>query len=181
MNIMGKKTRLRALDVADIELLRETVNDPNMEYMVIGWSFPISATEQRRWYESTLDDSKIQRFIIETNNDLAEPLGMMALTDLDWKNRSAGIGIKLFSNTPRRQGYATDALSALLAYVFDELQLHRIGLRILSTNHASRALYEKCGAKQEGVLRDAVFKQGAFIDVIYYGILKDDFDVVREK
>lgn len=46
MNIYGNKVVLRALEPGDMPYLREMINDPEMEKMVIGWSFPISEKQQ---------------------------------------------------------------------------------------------------------------------------------------
>lgn len=42
---LWKKVKLRALETEDMELLRETVNDPEVERLVGGWSFPVSKKE----------------------------------------------------------------------------------------------------------------------------------------
>ena len=46
MNICGNKVILRALEPSDMPYLREMINDPEMERMVIGWSFPVSEKQQ---------------------------------------------------------------------------------------------------------------------------------------
>ncbi|NLJ93946.1 MAG: GNAT family N-acetyltransferase [Clostridiaceae bacterium] len=176
MNIFGEKVVLRAMEIEDMELLRETLNDPEIEYSVVGWSFPVSKSEQLRWYESTLSDKKNKRFVFETINTAEiSSLGFIVLSNLDWKNRTAGIGIKLFKDAPRKQGYATDALQALLKYVFEELQLYRIGINILAANEASIALYTKNGFRKEGTLRSAIYKKGEYHDLHCYGLLKSDY------
>lgn len=180
MNIHGKKVILRALELDDMPHMREIINDPSIESMVAGWSFPISISEQNAWYETTLKDKANRRFIIcpiceaKTN-----PIGMIYLADIDWRNRCASTGIKLSSAAPKRVGYATDAVMALLSFAFEELQMHRIGLKILATNEASIRLYEHCGAVREGILRSAVFKQGKYIDQACYGILETDFQKIK--
>ena len=181
MNIIGKKTLMRAMEPSDMPLLKEMMNDPAIEKAVGGWSFPVSSSEQQRWYDSAVSDKNNKRFIIETTdreNNVA--VGMIYLCDVDWKNRTVSTGIKLASGAPRRCGYATDAVMALFEYAFSELQMHRIGLKILEDNEASRALYEKCGAKKEGSLRDSVFKGGKYIDQLCYGVLESDFKKAKK-
>lgn len=176
MNIYGKKVVLRAIEPEDMPLLYEMINDPDIEAKVGGWSFPISRAEQQNWYEVTLKDKENHRFIIETR-DKAEnqSIGMIYISYIDWKNRNADIGIKLTSSAPKRKGYATDAVVALLSFAFQELQLNRANLKILSDNIASIGLFEKCGAQREGVSRCTVYKNGKYIDQYYYGILRLDF------
>lgn len=183
MNILGKRTVLRAMEPSDMDLLKEMMNDPEIERSVGGWSFPVSTSEQMRWYDLAIGDKNNKRFIIETTdreNNIS--IGMIYICDFDWKNRSVSTGIKLSSQAPKRCGYATDAVMALFKYVFEELQMHRIGLKILEDNIASIALYEKCGAKREGILRDSVFKCGKYHAQLCYGVLEADYkEVVSQK
>ena len=54
MNICGNKVILRALEPSDMPYLREMINDPEMERMVIGWSFPVSEKQQMDWYNRVM-------------------------------------------------------------------------------------------------------------------------------
>lgn len=176
MNIPGSKTRLRALEEYDAELLRRMLNDPSIERRVGGWGFPVSMIQQQQWLAKVHTDEHTKRFMIDTTDtDKPQTIGMIYLTNIDWKNRCVESGIKLASDAPRRQGYATDAVRALFRYAFDELQMHRIEMEILDDNTASKKLYEKCGARQEGVKREAVYKGGRYIDQCLYAVLKRDF------
>lgn len=93
MNIYGKKVVLRAMERSDCEFVREMFNDPEIEKLVIGWSFPLSAYSQEQWFLTHYADHNNLRFVIETSED--GPTGIATLTDIDWKNRKAVHGIKL--------------------------------------------------------------------------------------
>lgn len=180
MNIYGKKVLLRAMEPEDMEMLREMINDPEIERMVGGWSFPVSKHEQMRWYERVIDDKRNLRFIIE---DIATrtAVGMISLTDIDWKNREAVYAIKLRSDAPKQQGYASDSEFTLMRFVFEELQLHRLSSEVLEYNLPSIIMTEKCGAQREGLKRSAVYKDGAYHNVICYGVLYEDFQNAAKK
>ena len=174
MNIYYGKVVLRALEKEDMELLRETVNDPEMERMVVGWSFPVSSIEQMNWYERTQGNKQHLRFAIEFEGQF---VGISTLTDIDWKNRSAFHGIKLISKAPKGKGIGFDAVCGTMQYAFEELQLNRLIGGILTYNVPSWKLYKKCGWKQEGVLREQVFKNNQYFDEIAVAILRsDDFE-----
>ena len=49
MIIKGKKTILRAIEQKDFQLLLDLINDPETEYMLGGWSFPVSQQMQMDW------------------------------------------------------------------------------------------------------------------------------------
>lgn len=172
MNILGKKVVLRALEIEDMPFLKDMVNDPEMEKMVIGWSFPTSTKQQLMWYEKIINDKLNFRFAITYENKF---VGVSTLTEIDWKNRKANHGIKLHSSTPKGIGIATDAVYATMKYAFEELQLHRLHGSFLDYNIASQKLYEKCGWKQEGVYRQSIFKNNAYHDEFPTAILKEDY------
>ena len=172
MNIYYGKIKLRALEPEDMDLLRATVNDPEMEKMVVGWSFPISKRQQMGWYERSVGDPNNHRFAIEFEGRFA---GISTLTDIDWKNRSALHGVKLTHDTPKKQGIGFDAVVAVMKYAFEELQLNRLYTGILEYNVPSQKLYAKCGWTKEGLFRQCVFKGNAYYDEIPVAILRSEY------
>lgn len=180
MNIYGSKVLLRAMELSDMEMLRETTNDPDTEKLIGGWSFPVSSFEQEKWFEKVVSDKNNLRFIIETL-DTKEAIGMVNLVDIDWKNRSAFHGIRLGKNSPKGKGYGTDAVMALMNYAFNELQLVRLDGSWVEYNEASLGLYKKCGWSVEGTKKKAKFFNGKYYDMYIGGILAEDFFEVKNR
>jgi RimJ/RimL family protein N-acetyltransferase len=175
MNITGKIVTLRAIEEEDQELLREMVNDPEIEKMVGGYSFPVSKIQQKKWFESNMNSQNNIRLIIDTREDGA--VGFANIVNIDWKNRSAFHGIKIASRKFRSRGIGTDTVMAVMKYAFVELQLNRLDGTIIDYNEASRKLYcDKCGWKVEGVRRKAVFKGNEYHDELIVGILKEEYE-----
>lgn len=180
MNIKGKFVTLRAMEEEDQELLREMVNDPEIEKMVGGYSFPVSKIQQKKWFESNLNSQNNIRLIIETKEN--GPVGFANIVNIDWKNRSAFHGIKISRNEFRSKGIGTDTVMAVMKYAFEELQLNRLDTTIISYNEPSKRLYiNKCGWKVEGIRRKAVFKLNEYHDELILGILKEEYEeLVKE-
>lgn len=172
MNIVYGKILLRALERDDMDLLRSTLNDPEIEKMVVGWSFPISSIEQNSWFDRIQGNKNHQRFAIEFEGKF---VGISTLTDIDWKNRSAFHGIKLIADAPKGQGIGFDAVCGTMQYAFEELQLNRLIGGILTYNIPSQKLYKKCGWKEEGLFREQVFKNNQYHDEIAVAILRSDY------
>ncbi len=172
MNIYGKKVLLRAMEKEDCEFVREMFNDPEMENLVVGWAFPLSKYSQEKWYENNYNSQDF-RFVIETEEDGA--IGIATLLDIDWKNRMAQHGIKLAKKDVRGKGYGTDTVMAIMRYAFDELGLNRLNSAWFVDNIPSKAMYMKCGWKEEGVRRDYIFKQGKYRDLVETGILASEY------
>lgn len=174
MELKGRKVVLRALEEEDLEMLRVLTNSEDYEKMIVGWSFPISKKDQREWYESCHNGLDRLRYIIETEEGA---VGMIGLRDIDWKNGSAhGLGMRIAKKEIRTRGLATDAWMTLLKYSFDELRLNRIYGSALEYNKASQRVCEKVGFVQEGIIRQAVYKNGKFHNLIIYGILREDYE-----
>ena len=141
MNLKGEKVLLRAIEKDDLEFLRSMINDEELERSVVGWSFPTSKYAQEKWYENQIADKNSIRLIAEVDG---ERIGLASIQDIDWKNRNAMHGIKLFGSDVKRKGYGTDIVMTIMKYAFEELQLNRLYSTILEYNEASLALYRKC-------------------------------------
>lgn len=172
MNIYGEKVILRALEPRDMQYLLDMINDPEIERMVVGWSFPISEKQQMDWYNRIITDNSNFRFAIDYENKF---IGISTLTNIDWKNRNAYHGIKLLNSAPKGIGLGTDAVYATMKYAFEELQLNRLCGSILEYNIPSLKLYAKCGWKLEGTYRKNVFKNNAYHDEYPTAILIEEY------
>jgi [ribosomal protein S5]-alanine N-acetyltransferase len=72
------------------------------------------------------------------------------------------------------QGYASEAVRALIAFGFEHMNLNRIEARAVPANLGSTRVMEKAGMKFEGVLRQSEFFKGAYQDLAIYSILRHD-------
>lgn len=179
MDIMGKKTRLRAMEKKDCEMVCGMFNDPGIESLVVGWAFPLSLYAQEKWFDNHFNDNKDFRFVIETEEDGA--VGIATLTDIDWKNRCATHGIKLAKKEYRSKGIGTDSVMAIMRYAFDELQLNRLDSAWLPENVVSRGMYMKCGWIEEGTRRNYIYKNGKYNDLFIGGILASEYYELVQK
>lgn len=77
------------------------------------------------------------------------------------------------------RGFATEAVQAVLAFGFGELAVHRIYAGHFSVNRASGRVLQKAGLRYEGRMRHHYHRFGRFLDVEWYGILKEDWEPSR--
>jgi ribosomal-protein-serine acetyltransferase len=101
-------------------------------------------------------------------------VGMISLHNIDYLSHKAYIGYWLDEENEGR-GIMTDAVLRLIEYGFTELELNRIEIRAGVNNTRSRAIPERIGFKQEGVVREAEYVNGNFIDLAIYGLLRNDY------
>lgn len=97
-------------------------------------------------------------------------VGAAWLTELDRHNLCADLGYWL-APPARGRGIATDCCRAMLGHAFEELGLHRISIRCIADNVASRAIPQRLGFREEATIREAWKVHGAFVDHVIYGLL----------
>lgn len=175
MILKGKKVTLRAIEESDLEILRELMNDPDVEKMTAGRNFPVSSFEQRKWFEiNGKSTDKLLRLVIETEKDGA--VGTVCIGDFDWINRVAHrTDIKIMESRVTESGIAVDAMNTLFKYAFDVLNLNRVEGSVLDYNKPAIAMAKMIGYEFEGTQRQAVYKNGEYHDLILLSMLRDDY------
>ena len=170
--IYGKQTRLRRIERQDIPTFVRWFSDPEVrEFLVI--NRPISTAEEEKWFERKLEEEGSEIFAIETTD--GTHIGNIELFSVDERNRHAELGVVIGEKAYWGQGYGSDAICTLLRFGFEEMNLHRIYLRVYEDNARGIRAYEKCGFCQEGRLREANFRQGRYHDELVMGILSHEF------
>ncbi len=175
--LRGKKTRLRAVEREDIPLFLRWFNDPEIR-QYLSMYMPVSADEEERWFERQMDRQDARILAIETVEGVH--IGNIGLHDLDWKNRNAQLGVVIGEKAYWGLGYGTDAIKALLRFAFDEMNLHRVQLRVFDFNERAIRCYRRCGFREEGRLRQELYRDGAYHDVLLMGILREEFHALSE-
>ena len=174
MNIFGKKVIIRAIEKEDLQILKKAINSPELENNEATINFPISDYQQEKWYESINNNNNSYKFIIQYEDRV---VGYTNILNIDWINRSAWTGIKIFSIEDRGKGIGTDSVMAVMKFAFEYLNLQRLEGAINEYNKSSYNLYiKKCGWKQEGTKRKAVFKKGKYYNIYTVSILKEEYD-----
>jgi RimJ/RimL family protein N-acetyltransferase len=84
------------------------------------------------------------------------------------------VGITL-APAHQRRGYATEALEGVIAYLFVNLDKHRVVARVDPRNEASIALLERVGMRKEGHFRESVWVKGEWADDVIYAILEKEW------
>lgn len=103
--------------------------------------------------------------------------GVIGEISLIWRNvtaRQGEIGY-IFHPDFQHQGFATEAVRALLAIGFRDLDLHRIYARCDVHNAASFRLMERLGMRREAHLREHTLVRGAWADEFIYALLRKEW------
>lgn len=173
--IEGEKIRIRAIEKMDTDEIMKWVNDPEVKQNLL-MRYPVSRYQEEKWIETALsgDNQRNKVFALETKEGVY--LGGIGLHKIDWENRNAEVGIVIGKKEYWGKGYGTDAMLAILDFAFNQMNLHRVYLRVFEYNLRGIKSYEKCGFKKEGLLRQDRYCKGRYHDTVMMGILKDEFN-----
>jgi RimJ/RimL family protein N-acetyltransferase len=100
--------------------------------------------------------------------DAEAAFGLCDLSDIDTQHRRAEIGF-LFARTHWGQGYAAEAMQAIIDHAFGPLGLERLWARFHAGNTASRALLARLGFSYEGLLKAHILRDGKRRDCEIWG------------
>lgn len=170
--ILGERVRLRAIERSDIPTFLRWVNDPEVRRFLLMFE-PMSEASEERWFERRLEARDDYLFSFEGSFDGEwRILGNIGLHRVDWKNRSATLGIMLGEKEHWSKGFGTEAVRLMLRFAFGELNLHRVELDVFDFNPRAIRCYEKAGFQHEGVLRESFFRDGSYHDIHRMAVLE---------
>ena len=169
--ITGKLVELRAIEREDLPRYVEWLNDPEvMRYF--SPLEPMSLADEERWFEGQLQQSDTRNFAIYYEG---EHVGGAGYSHIDWRERSAEIGLFIGHKNLWDKGLGTDIMSALVRFGFEQMNLHRIYLRVYEENPRAITCYRKVGFQHEGKMRDASFRHGRYHHILWMSILEDEY------
>ncbi|MBQ9433805.1 MAG: GNAT family N-acetyltransferase [Synergistaceae bacterium] len=171
--------RLRELERKDIPIINTWRNDPAL-IENLGATFRyINPDTDSAWYDHYMKtrSNSVRCAIVSEDSD--EIIGLVSLMNIDHLNQCAEFHIMIGSTHNQNMGAGTFAVNAMLTHAFTNLNLQRVELSCNATNTRAQHVYEKAGFVREGIKRKARFKQGSFIDMIQYAILREEFVALR--
>lgn len=115
-----------------------------------------------------------QYFIIKAKGTTTK-VGLARITDIDYLNNNAAIGLDIFSSH-RRQGWGATSFPVIVKYAFEELGMNHLWLCVLDTNEAAEKIYLQAGFSVEGVLRNHIFRPDGYHDYIVMGLLREEWE-----
>jgi ribosomal-protein-serine acetyltransferase len=119
-------------------------------------------------------DGKAFDLTVRPLNDLDRHIGNVSIWTTSVQNRIGEVGYWIRSGETGR-GFGTEAASVAVAIGFDELDLHKVVLRIAVGNTASEKIAENLGFTYEGVLRDEVRVGGTWLDHTSWSMLASEW------
>lgn len=172
-----------SVEEEDLDELRELRNEQStwMNLTAIG---QITKVQQKVWFDKmSWDLSQIYYIASEVFNEfpiqyVKDKIGIVRIDCIDRTNRNCRIGCDVF---PLKRGnkWGTKIFSALLKLCFDYLNMHMVHLMVLDTNKIAKKIYENAGLKTTGVLPEAIYRDGKYIDYHMMAMTKKTYEDIR--
>lgn len=172
--LKGPRITLRSVTPDDLPSFVHWLNDRQVHYHL---STPghLNLDDEREWYESTRKNPNTINFAIETEHQAL--IGVIGLRLGPRTDQSAEMGIFIGEKSVWGQGYCTEALRTLLDYAFKYLNLNRVHLRVDVDNIGGQTCYRRCGFELEGELRQAIFRDGQFVNQYVMSVLRENYQL----
>lgn len=162
---------LRKLMEKDAEKMLEWMHDPDINCY---FRFDANDMNMERTIEFIIksNESKTDRHYAIVNED-DEYLGTVSLKNIDYKNKKAEYAISTRKKA-HGTGVAYEATKEIIRIAFEELNLNRLYLNVLSINERAIKFYEKVGFIFEGESKQDIYIRGNFYNLKWFGITNLD-------
>lgn len=163
---------VRRLEESDLQLRVSWMNNEKV-YSSMHFEVPVILEKTIAWFRNNLGNDKRADLAFEIDNTI---VAFGGLTNI---NRETNKGELYIFVNPEAQngGIGTQATMLLCRYGFEQLRLNKIYLETNEDNLSARHIYERCGFKLEGVLREEYKKSDSImLSRLYYGLLKKEFN-----
>jgi RimJ/RimL family protein N-acetyltransferase len=129
-------------------------------------------------YEKTLKSTTdVELAIIDKRTDAH--IGITGIHSINWIARSGEFRILIGEKEYWGKGYGTETTQLMVAYGFEILNLRKVWLGINSEHAAGIRAYEKAGFVREGDLRDEIYRNSRYYNVVRMSILKNEYNRLK--
>lgn len=170
------RLRLRPLRLEDAPAIVSLAGRREVADTTLSVPHPYSEKQAREWIalrtgRTGEGNETAFAMALRQNGQIVGAIGMRDIDFAHWQAELGfWVGVEHWS-----QGYATEAVGALLRFAFEQLNLNRVHAHYMVRNPASGRVLEKVGMKREGVLRQRVRKWGVFEDVVVCALLRAEW------
>lgn len=173
--LIGEKVYLRALEKEDLSgKYFQWFNDQEVCRFNSHGRVPNNMDKMEAYLKRAHHDPSLAVFAIVFHEGDVH-VGNICLQGINMVDRSAEYAIVLGEKDFWGKGVAREASNMLLTHGFMTLNLHRIYCGTSADNVGMQKLASYMGMKEEGCRREALFKNGRYIDILEYGLLREEF------
>ncbi len=153
----------------EINMVRRWRNHPEVRK----WMYTdheITEEEHRNFIESLKHNRRDFYYLVYKEG---KPIGVLYLNRVDFRNLNAYFG--MYANPEEKIPFTGLTLGkSIIILAFEVAKLHTLKLEVIEDNQRAIDLYKRMGFKEEGRLREFVFKDGRWKDIIVMGMIKGE-------
>lgn len=173
--LRGSRIVLRPLTADDADgRYPQWLNDPEVCAGNSHFVQPYSRDQARAFIAQSQDPLRDLVLAVVVTEGMVH-IGNVSLSRIHAIYRRAEFSILIGERSHWGAGYGEEAGELLFRHGFTAMNLHRIECGTFGHNVAMQRLAASLGMKQEGVRRQAAFKDGTYVDVLEFGVLRDEF------
>jgi len=174
----GDRVTLRTVEREDAEFVQRGHNDPAVG-VPLGLDRPENESSAADHVDSFEDDPNVATFVVCVEDGDADggadptPVGKVTVKNLHHTRPELSYWI-----LPdfQGEGYGTEAAAIAVDYAFEAHEIRGLQAQAFAPNDGSVGVLENLGFTREGTLRDARFRDGEYVDVVWYGLLREEWD-----
>jgi UDP-4-amino-4,6-dideoxy-N-acetyl-beta-L-altrosamine N-acetyltransferase len=132
--------------------------------------------KQLLWYEKIKSSSTEKYWLIIIDDT---PIGVLSIMDIDETNKRCSWAYYIGDTSFRGRGIARTLECNIYDYVFDFLGMNKLCCEVFTFNEKVISIHEKFGSEIEGTLRQHIFKNGDFHDIVKMAITREKWCKIK--
>ena len=170
MELKGTGFIIREWKRGDEIALQKNANNPKVSGCLMDrFPSPYTMDDAIFWVNNLINQNPLVNLAITINDEVIGGIGLEPRQDVYRKTAILGYWL---SEELWGRGIMPEAVKLVTTYAFTQLDFIRIQASVYSKNPASMRVLEKSGFVKEGIMRNAVIKNGLVMDEHLYAILK---------
>ena len=176
--LAGEKIILKQVEIKDLKnfskLAVKWVNDGVVTYYLFTGQTPKNSEQIFNDFKKLLDSHENVIFLI-VDKKTKKPIGYAGLYEINLTARKAEFRVFILEKSFWGRGLGTEVTELLTFYGFDRLNLNRIYLGFTADNKGAGKAYAKAGFKEEGILKQDIYRNSQYYDSIRMAVLRDEY------
>lgn len=173
------RVQLRVLDRdAYAEKNRDWTSDREVVRHLSRGTWPVTREEAYRDFDAKVASRADVELAIH-DRETGAFVGVTGLHSFNVVARSCEFRILIGDKSVWKKGLGTETCQLMTAYGFELLNMNRVWLGVNADNLPAVRSYQKSGFFEEGKLRDEVYRNGVFHDVLRMSVLRREYEALR--
>ncbi|HRZ77832.1 MAG TPA: GNAT family protein [Bacteroidales bacterium] len=171
----SQRITLRPFSEDDAQWIVEMKSEFSDVRSYVGRPYPNDLKGEKEWISRMYHSGILTSiFLAVEENDTRQFVGYVAASNISYINSNATVGV-FFHKSGRGKGYYREAQVLFYAYLFNEINLHKLNSTIIPYNEVAIRITAAIGFTTDGIRREQIYQNGKYHDEILISLSRDDF------